>query len=173
MTMRCAFDSFLFRGTRFSRPKAHYSLHRHQLSHSHQVVSRRREDEDPVHARRAALAQLAQQPDRLQPTEDFFDPFAFLLTDLIAGMARRASITDLRLVLFWATCGGTFCAIDSASKIVPSYKVGKRDHFTANTFMDDLASRLKNRIQLASDDFAPYLKRLNKRGEVKLITARL
>jgi len=50
----------------------------------------------------------------------------------------------------------TFCAIDSDSKIVPSYKVGKRDSFTANAFVEDLASRLKNRIQLASDGFAPY-----------------
>lgn len=50
----------------------------------------------------------------------------------------------------------TFCAIDSDSKVVPSYKVGKRDHFTANEFMNDLASRLTNRIQLASDGFAPY-----------------
>src|SRR6266511_992534 len=50
----------------------------------------------------------------------------------------------------------TFCAIDSDSKIVPSFKVGKRDHFTANEFMNDLASRLRNRIQLASDGFAPY-----------------
>jgi len=50
----------------------------------------------------------------------------------------------------------TFCAIDSDTKIVPSYKVGRRDHFTANAFMDDLGSRLNNRIQLASDGFAPY-----------------
>ena len=51
----------------------------------------------------------------------------------------------------------TFCAIDSDSKIVPAFKVGRRDHFTANEFMEDLASRLTNRIQLASDGFAPYL----------------
>jgi IS1 family transposase len=50
----------------------------------------------------------------------------------------------------------TFCAIDSDSKGVPSYKLGKRDHFTANAFMNDLASRLTNRTQLASDGFAPY-----------------
>ncbi|MGI9066611.1 MAG: IS1 family transposase [Pyrinomonadaceae bacterium] len=50
----------------------------------------------------------------------------------------------------------TFCAIDSDTKIVPSYRVGKRDHYTANAFMDDLGSRLNNRIQLASDGFAPY-----------------
>ncbi len=51
----------------------------------------------------------------------------------------------------------TFCAIDSDSKIVPSFKVGHRDSETTNAFMNDLASRLKNRIQLASDGFAPYL----------------
>ena len=51
----------------------------------------------------------------------------------------------------------TFCAIDTDSKIVPSYKVGKRDSYTTNAFIDDLASRLKNRIQLSADGFAPYL----------------
>lgn len=50
----------------------------------------------------------------------------------------------------------TFCAIDTDSKIVPSFKVGKRNHDTANAFMTDLSGRLKNRIQLASDGFAPY-----------------
>lgn len=51
----------------------------------------------------------------------------------------------------------TFCAIDSDSKIVPCFKVGRRDSATTNAFMEDLASRLTNRIQLASDGFAPYL----------------
>lgn len=50
----------------------------------------------------------------------------------------------------------TFCAIDSDSKIVPSYKIGKRDGATANAFMLDLASRLKNRIELSSDGLAAY-----------------
>ena len=36
----------------------------------------------------------------------------------------------------------TFCAIDSDTKIVPSYKIGKRDIETATAFMNDLASRL-------------------------------
>jgi len=50
----------------------------------------------------------------------------------------------------------TFCAIDSDSKIVPSYKIGKRDSATANAFMSDLASRLRNRIDLSSDGLAAY-----------------
>ena len=45
----------------------------------------------------------------------------------------------------------TFCAIDADTKLVPAYKVGKRDSVTANAFISDLAGRLKNRIQLSSD----------------------
>ena len=51
----------------------------------------------------------------------------------------------------------TYCAIDSDSKIVPSYLVGKRDSASTDAFIADLASRLKNRIQLASDGFPAYL----------------
>lgn len=50
----------------------------------------------------------------------------------------------------------TFCAIDSDSKIVPSFKVGKRDSITANAFVADLAGRLQKRIQLSSDALAAY-----------------
>jgi IS1 family transposase len=51
----------------------------------------------------------------------------------------------------------TFCAIDADSKLVPSYKVGKRDAITANAFINDLAGRLKNRIQLSSDALPAYI----------------
>lgn len=51
----------------------------------------------------------------------------------------------------------TFCAIDPDSKLVASYKVGKRTGTTANAFVTDLASRLKNRIQLSSDGLAAYV----------------
>ncbi|HEX8706813.1 MAG TPA: IS1 family transposase [Pyrinomonadaceae bacterium] len=51
----------------------------------------------------------------------------------------------------------TFCAIDSDTKLVPSFKVGKRDSLTANAFINDLASRLKNRVQLSSDALAAYV----------------
>jgi IS1 family transposase len=51
----------------------------------------------------------------------------------------------------------TFCAVDADTKLVPSYKVGKRDAVTANAFMNDLATRLKNRVQLSSDALAAYV----------------
>jgi hypothetical protein len=48
-------------------------------------------------------------------------------------------------------------AIDSDTKLVPSYKVGKRDAETGQAFVDDLASRLANRIQLSSDGLKIYV----------------
>jgi IS1 family transposase len=51
----------------------------------------------------------------------------------------------------------TFCAVDADTKLVPSYRVGKRDSLTANAFVADLASRLKNRIQLSSDALPAYI----------------
>jgi IS1 family transposase len=51
----------------------------------------------------------------------------------------------------------TFCAIDSETKIVPAYKVGKRNHATANAFVTDVASRLKNRPQISSDGLRAYI----------------
>jgi IS1 family transposase len=51
----------------------------------------------------------------------------------------------------------TFCALDADTKLVPSYKVGKRDLPTAQAFMNDLSSRLKNRVQLSSDGLRAYV----------------
>ena len=51
----------------------------------------------------------------------------------------------------------TFCAIDPDTKLVPSFKVGKRDLATANAFVADVASRLKNRVQISSDALRAYV----------------
>src|SRR3972149_6294264 len=45
----------------------------------------------------------------------------------------------------------TFCAIDAETKLVPSFKVGKRDLVTANAFVGDVAKRVKGRVQISSD----------------------
>lgn len=57
------------------------------------------------------------------------------------------------------TCGDvwTFCAIDSDTKLVPSFKVGKRDMATANAFVNDVASRMKNRVQISTDGLPGYV----------------
>ena len=51
----------------------------------------------------------------------------------------------------------TFCAIDAKTKLVPSFKVGKRNQATADAFVSDLAPRLKNRVQLSSDGLMAYV----------------
>lgn len=53
----------------------------------------------------------------------------------------------------------TFCAIDSETKLVPAFKVGKRDHKTANAFLVDIASRLNenSRPQISSDGLRAYV----------------
>lgn len=51
----------------------------------------------------------------------------------------------------------TFCAIDAETKLVPSYKVGKRDLPTAKLFVGDVASRLSNRVQISSDGLRAYV----------------
>jgi len=51
----------------------------------------------------------------------------------------------------------TWVALDADTKLVPSFMVGNRDAKTAKIFMDDLAERLANRVQLTSDGYRVYL----------------
>ena len=51
----------------------------------------------------------------------------------------------------------TFVALDPDTKIVPAFRIGKRDLGTATAFMCDLSERLANRVQLSSDALAAYV----------------
>ena len=51
----------------------------------------------------------------------------------------------------------TWTAIDADSKLIVSWLVGGRNAVSANFFVNDLASRLRNRIQLTSDGLKLYL----------------
>lgn len=51
----------------------------------------------------------------------------------------------------------TWTALDADSKLIVSWLVGGRDSEYAMAFMDDLRSRLANRIQLTSDGHKAYL----------------
>jgi IS1 family transposase len=51
----------------------------------------------------------------------------------------------------------TFCAIDAETKLVPCFKVGKRDHVTANAFVQDVATRMRNRVQISTDALRQYV----------------
>lgn len=50
----------------------------------------------------------------------------------------------------------TFVAIDSDTKLVPAYHVGKRTRPHAVAFMQDLSMRLANRVQLSTDGLRTY-----------------
>jgi IS1 family transposase len=56
----------------------------------------------------------------------------------------------------------TFCAVDAETKLVPSFKVGKRDHKTANAFVQDVAGRMKNRVQISTDALRAYVAAVEK-----------
>lgn len=51
----------------------------------------------------------------------------------------------------------TWTAICADTKLVPSFLIGRRDSEYAYTFMNDLAGRLKNRVQLTTDGHHAYL----------------
>ena len=51
----------------------------------------------------------------------------------------------------------TWTAIDADSKLIVSWLVGTRDVGTATEFMQDLAGRLSNRVQLTTDGHRAYL----------------
>jgi len=51
----------------------------------------------------------------------------------------------------------TWTAIDAETKLIPCWAIGQRDAATARDFMEDLAGRLANRVQLTTDGHKPYL----------------
>jgi len=51
----------------------------------------------------------------------------------------------------------TWTALDPDTKLMCSWLVGDRDGASANEFMADLAPRLRNRVQITTDGFRPYV----------------
>jgi IS1 family transposase len=51
----------------------------------------------------------------------------------------------------------TWTAIDPDSKLIVSWHIGRRGYRDALVFMQDVASRLSNRVQLSTDGHRPYL----------------
>jgi len=73
----------------------------------------------------------------------------------VAKKQRRVSDDDNRRLVGDQY---TFVALDPDSKLIPSWLVGKRTADTTYAFVSDLKARLKNRVQLSSDAFEPYLR---------------
>lgn len=50
----------------------------------------------------------------------------------------------------------TFICMDADTKLIPAHLVGKRDSYHAKAFMDDVAGRMKNEVQISTDALAAY-----------------
>ena len=100
-------------------------------------------------------------------------------TSLMDASMRNLSCTRLEFDEIWGFVGKkerslqkgdspelgsvwTYCAIDADTKLVPAFKVGERDKATATAFAQDVASRLKNRVQLSTDAFHGYAEAIRK-----------
>lgn len=55
----------------------------------------------------------------------------------------------------------TFCALDADTKLIPSYRVGKRTAKVTQDFVKDVASRLRNRPQVSTDGFKKYVEAMD------------
>lgn len=64
-----------------------------------------------------------------------------------------------------------FVALDSTSKGIISYRVGKRDGENTRRFVDDLKSRLDNNPEISSDGFRPIRTRSKARSAGRSTTA--
>lgn len=93
---------------------------------------------------------------------------------LLDSKMRNLSCTHLELDEIWGFIGKKqnhlrqnddpqlgdvwmFYAIDADTKLVPSFKISKRNTETANAFVSDMAERMKNRVQISSDALKAYV----------------
>ena len=51
----------------------------------------------------------------------------------------------------------TFVALDADTKLIPSFRVGKRTALNTQAFVADVAARIKNRPQISTDGFEKYV----------------
>lgn len=66
----------------------------------------------------------------------------------------------------------TWAAIDADTKLIPCWIIGQQDAVTARMFVNDLASRLADRVQLTSEGLRVYLAAVERafRGDVDYAT---
>jgi len=71
--------------------------------------------------------------------------------------AKQRNVPAMKKPVAGARDTWTWTAIDADNKLVISWLVGGRDGEYAMAFMDDVAKRLANRVQLTSDGHTAYL----------------
>jgi IS1 family transposase len=71
--------------------------------------------------------------------------------------AKQKNVAKAKQAPEWAGDTWTWTALDADSKLLISWMVGGRDAKCAKSFMDDVAGRLANRVQLTTDGLKSYL----------------
>ena len=71
--------------------------------------------------------------------------------------AKQKNVTKAKSAPEGAGDTWTWTALDADTKLIVGYLVGGRDAEYANAFMDDVASRLANRVQMTTDGHKVYL----------------
>jgi len=71
--------------------------------------------------------------------------------------AKKKNVASAKAAPEFAGDVWTWTALDADSKLIVSYLVGGRDSEYALEFMDDVKSRLANRVQLTTDGHRAYL----------------
>ena len=71
--------------------------------------------------------------------------------------AKQKNVKDMKAPVDGAGDVWTWTALDADSKMILSYLVGGRDAAYANAFMQDVADRLANRVQMTTDGHKAYL----------------
>ena len=71
--------------------------------------------------------------------------------------AKQKNVAAMKKPIYGAGDTWTWTALEADTKLIVSYSVGGRDSDCAKRFMDDVADRLANRVQLTSDGHKAYL----------------
>src|SRR5580704_2425298 len=71
--------------------------------------------------------------------------------------AKQKNVVAMKKPIAGAGDTWTWTALEADTKLIVSYLIGTRDSDCAKRFMDDVASRLANRVQLTSDGHKAYL----------------
>lgn len=71
--------------------------------------------------------------------------------------AKQKNVASMKKPVDGAGDTWTWTALDADSKLIVQWFVGGRDGYSAKLFIDDLKTRLANRVQLTSDGHKAYL----------------
>jgi IS1 family transposase len=78
--------------------------------------------------------------------------------------AKQKNVAAMKKPVEGAGDTWTWTALEADTKLIVSYLVGSRDSDCAKWFMEDVASRLANKVQLTSDGHKAYLDAVERAG---------